>query len=102
MLEKCGSLDVLVSLRTILPVAASATNRSIENTLRPERNAIHLPSGLIAGPTLSSLPSSSPAPMMRFPISLGGIAAASIGRYAARIDSCHASESSCVVTPRIL
>src|SRR4026209_2243098 len=50
ILEKCGSLAVLVSLRTIFPLSASATNRSTENTLRVDRNAIHRPSGLGAGP----------------------------------------------------
>ena len=60
MLEKCGSVAVLVSLRTILPVAASAMYRSIEKKLRSDRNAIQRPSGLIAGPTFSSPPSSSP------------------------------------------
>ena len=72
-LEKCGSLAVLVSLRTILPVAASAMKRSIDNTLRAERNAIHRPSGLIAGPTLRSSPRPSPPITLR-PISFGGIA----------------------------
>src|SRR6188474_2758488 len=46
MLEKCGSLAVLVSLRTIFPLSTSATNRSTENTLRVERNATHRPSDL--------------------------------------------------------
>ena len=45
MLDVCGSVAVLVSLRTIFPVAASARYRSVENRLRVERNAIHCPSG---------------------------------------------------------
>src|SRR5437867_584611 len=72
MLEKCGSLAVLVSLWTILPVPASATKRSIANTLRVDMNAIHLPSGLIDGPTFSSLKSD--ALITIRPISFGGVA----------------------------
>ena len=99
MLEKCGSLAVLVSLRTILPVAASAMKRSIENTLRQERNAIHRPSGLIAGPTLSSPPS---------PLAVDHHAADLVRRHPCRehrpvrlrIAACHSSDSSLVLSPR--
>ena len=62
-LEKCGSVAVLVSLRSTLPVSASAMNRSIEKPVRSDRNAISLPSGLIAGPTLRSPPM--PPPPLR-------------------------------------
>src|SRR5436309_2187559 len=81
MLDMCGSLAVLVSRFTILPVAASATYRSVEKTLRVERNASQRPSGLIAGPTFRSSPSPLPRTINR-PISFGGVFVASIGSYA--------------------
>ena len=99
MLEKCGSLAVLVSLRTILPVAASATNRSIEKRLRSERNAIQRPSGLIAGPTLRSSPR---------PIAADHLAADLVWRHRlprapadrrVRIAACQSSDSSLALSP---
>jgi hypothetical protein len=78
-LEKCGSFAVLVSRCWILPVAASATKRSMEKMLRVERNATQRPSGLTAGPTLMSPPRPVALTTTR-PISLGGIADARIGR----------------------
>src|SRR5262249_10143591 len=86
--EKWASVAVLVSLWAILPVAESATYKSIENRLRSDRNAIHLPSGLIAGPTLRSPPN--PAALMTaVPISFDGVDAERTGPYAFLMASCH-------------
>ena len=98
-LEKCGSVAVLVSLWTILPFDASAMNRSVEKMLRVERNAIQRPSGLMAGPTFRSSPSFFPW-MTTLPTSVGGTAAASIGSYARRIESCHSADRSFALMPR--
>src|SRR6266850_2341938 len=85
MLDKCGSFAVLVSLWTILPVEASATKRSIENTLRVDRNASQRPSGLNAGPTFRSPPR--PVPLMTSrPVSFGGVVDASGGGQHLRDD----------------
>ena len=89
---------MLVSLRTTLPVAASATYRSIEKKLRAERNAIHLPSGLMAGPTFRSPPSSVPLITSR-PVSPTPPNDASTGSYAARMEACQSLDNCFVVTP---
>ena len=60
MLEKCGLVAVLVSLRTMRPFAASAMKTSIESSDWLDRNASQRPSGLSAGPTLSSALNSRP------------------------------------------
>ena len=92
-LVKWGSVAVLVSLRTTLPVAASATNRSIDSRLRSEKNAIHFPSGLMEGPTFISPPRPCTSSGVR-PISAGGVVAARIGAYAWRMDACQSADSS--------
>jgi hypothetical protein len=89
---------VLVSLRTIFPLSTSATNRSTENTLRVERNATHLPSGLIAGPTFKSAARPFPSTTRR-PIWLGGVVTANVGSYALRIAACQSSDNSLVLMP---
>ena len=60
MLEKWGLVAVLVSLRTTRPFVASAMKTSIESSERLDRNASQRPSGLSAGPTLSSALNSRP------------------------------------------
>ena len=62
MLDVCGSFAVLVSLCRTRPVAASATNRSIDRRPRSDRKAIHLPSGLSDGPEVDRAP---PSPFRR-------------------------------------
>ncbi len=78
MLEKCGSVAVLVSFRMILPESTSATKRSMEKTLRVDRNASHRPFGLMAGPTFKS-PASPLASTTRRPTWLGGVVDANVG-----------------------
>src|SRR5206468_9121411 len=97
MLEKWGSVAVLVSLRTIFPLAASATYKSIEKNPRDERNASHRPSGLIDGPTFRSV--RSVARITIRPASPGVVVDANTGSYARRIASCQSFDSSFVVRP---
>ena len=77
MLDVCGSFAELVSLCRTRPVAASATNRSIDRRPRSDRKAIHLPSGLSDGPRLMAPPVSLPATSR--PISFRGVVDASEG-----------------------
>src|SRR4029453_1189370 len=98
MLDTCGSVAVLVSLRTTSPVAASATYRSKYSSPRDDRNAIHFPSGLIAGPTFMPVLCSLPL-MTGRPAPDGGVVAARIRSYVWGMDAGHASESSFVSTP---
>src|SRR5919198_650494 len=51
---KCGLVAVLVSLRMISPVVASAMYRSVDKRLRDDRSASRCPSGLSAGATFKS------------------------------------------------
>jgi hypothetical protein len=77
MLDMCGSVAVLVSLRTISPVAASAIYKSTDSSPRDDRKAIHFPSGLIAGPTFMPVLWSLPLMTAR-PAPDGGVVAARI------------------------
>src|SRR5215216_676562 len=95
MLDTCGSVAVLVSLRTTRPVIASATYRSTDSSPREERNASHRPSGLIAGPTF--IPALWSAPVMTArPAPDGGVVDARMRSYASWIDACHCADSSFV------
>src|SRR5262247_2001212 len=77
MLDTCGSVAVLVSLRTTSPVAASATYKSTDSSPRDDRKAIHFPSGLIVGPTFIPVLCSVPL-MTGRPAPDGGVVAARI------------------------
>ena len=97
MLDKCGSLAVLVSFLTTRPLSVSAMYKSVENRPRDDRNAIHRPSGLSAGPMFRSAPRLSVSSSGR-PAWMSGVAAASTGAYSERIEACHSLDSVCELT----
>jgi hypothetical protein len=92
MLEKCGSLAVLVSLRTTRPFDVSAMKTSTDSRERVEMKASQRPSGLSAGPTFSSALNAFPRTSASRPSS-SRPTAISTGADTLRIAACQSFDS---------
>ena len=97
----CASEAALDSLRMILPVRASAMNRSTEKRSRSEMKATYRPSGLTEGATFW-LPAPVEGASSRAPTSPGARRPAISGRYSLSIAWCQSADTESCVFPSTL